>query len=744
MWLILFQLLSHLIARTSFAATVENIEAIKLAISAKTTSDTALHISDTKRSLVLVHVGIMSAENSMDVMVNNIKMFSAAVSYHSTTAAQQAFYVFNVVGGFDNPLYRFLPPQGANVAIQHWEATTSDMKSHMRTTTMLGADILTQFGSVVFLNQYARGPFVGRKDGKWLSAFQDLLNRPEIALVGPTISCEVAPHVHTHMFALKSSLVIPLFQEIAPGPASPDASWLGLVEKLEVGLSTLVQQKGHKIASLLHQHRTGNAVFNGTCLQGRGNAIESNSNPTTWCDLKPSEVEFMEWGGEPLRIPGYCCEDTVNAVTASTIEIAAQEPVLSLGNSTRTGMKLILPETVLGGPLYDLYKQYAQEVWKDRSVKTIPPPELSKRKSQNSAFLRGLQTGVHSLVDLVDEGDQTEANVCFLIRTASMHDASPENKALSNLLNMDLETLVQSLLRQSNPHWKAFFFLTDNVPFDKQLDSYLRQHNDVRLMFLPIDSLHRPKFTRRDAGYTATDHVLKMLSTRQECQWLSVTNADNAYGSEVVNQVFNTPMDSFSGTAPSMVLSPLDSRNFAEQDYLFRDALRGEMDQWQERCVGMEAMHRVNTLGYTVQPLPIAGKVDLAGLFLNRARFAAENIFFGNFSDTRQYPCIGCQDGYLTEYLVRFRQWSYVRLPIDGMKSIIFHGPSPTWCIASGNVWFDYPEVNKVGCLSHKTVGQLHSSDYYDWNRYYGRDSPRICLRLTGKGHANKSAAIIK
>lgn len=49
-----------------------------------------------------------------------------------------------------------------------------------------------------------------------------------------------------------------------------------------------------------------------------------------------------------------------------------------------------------------------------------------------------------------------------------------------------------------------------------------------------------------------------------------------------------------------------------------------------------------------------------------------------------KYSCKGCQDGYLTESLVTQRYWSYVQLPIDGMRSMVFHGPSPTLCIASG------------------------------------------------------------
>lgn len=59
-------------------------------------------------------------------------------------------------------------------------------------------------------------------------------------------------------------------------------------------------------------------------------------------------------------------------------------------------------------------------------------------------------------------------------------------------------------------------------------------------------------------------------------------------------------------------------------------------------------------------------------------------VLTGNFSDVNKYNCKGCQDGYLTEALVTQRFWSYVQLPIDGMRSMVFHGPSPTLCVASG------------------------------------------------------------
>lgn len=109
----------------------------------------------------------------------------------------------------------------------------------------------------------------------------------------------------------------------------------------------------------------------------------------------------------------------------------------------------------------------------------------------------------------------------------------------------------------------------------------------------------------------------------------------------------------------------------------------------------------------------------------------------GNFTDKKSRRCKGCQDGYFTEYLVHVRLWTYKRLPIDGLKSIVFHGPSPTWCIASGHVWFDHPEVAKVRCYSQKTANSIRHVDVppkfiFDWQ--YFDEQERLCLRFSQAG----------
>lgn len=100
-----------------------------------------------------------------------------------------------------------------------------------------------------------------------------------------------------------------------------------------------------------------------------------------------------------------------------------------------------------------------------------------------------------------------------------------------------------------------------------------------------------------------------------------------------------------------------------------------------------------------------------------------------------------CEDGGVIQHLVRSRLWTYSRLALDGLKTIVFLENSPTLCIASGNVWFDYPQVANVGCISHKTLYLLAQKDTsrsaFDWPTFH--DGDRLCLRLSNIGYTSRS-----
>ncbi len=69
----------------------------------------------------------------------------------------------------------------------------------------------------------------------------------------------------------------------------------------------------------------------------------------------------------------------------------------------------------------------------------------------------------------------------------------------------------------------------------------------------------------RDAGYPATDEALRAVQKQTQCKWLSITNGDNIYGSDVFANILNTRIQQGQDRLPDVVLSPVDSRNYADQ-----------------------------------------------------------------------------------------------------------------------------------------------------------------------------------
>ncbi len=51
---------------------------------------------------------------------------------------------------------------------------------------------------------------------------------------------------------------------------------------------------------------------------------------------------------------------------------------------------------------------------------------------------------------------------------------------------------LSGLLRQSNPNWEAYFFVTDDQPFDAELQEILKTFGDIRLKFLDVGKKFRP------------------------------------------------------------------------------------------------------------------------------------------------------------------------------------------------------------------------------------------------------------
>ncbi len=164
----------------------------------------------------------------------------------------------------------------------------------------------------------------------------------------------------------------------------------------------------------------------------------------------------MKWGGEPLRINGYMCEEAVTymvdtlknlattavisrSVTADTNEVnggaaLSSKEVVAVGGHTVTSAGrlggLIVPETLIGGRLYDLYREYNQEMWLDQSTfRSNNDNRSSVTVKTNTANVTGDRSSAASRSE----------SVCFLVRTYDTSKAVNQSK----FIHYGLPDLIQ-------------------------------------------------------------------------------------------------------------------------------------------------------------------------------------------------------------------------------------------------------------------------------------------------------------
>jgi hypothetical protein len=152
-----------------------------------------------------------------------------------------------------------------------------------------------------------------------------------------------------------------------------------------------------------------------------------------------------------------------------------------------------------------------------------------------------------------------------------------------------------------------------------------------------------------------------------QCEWLSVTNCDNVYGSDVIARVFRSSHEyslkaegsmlrrvSYAKKPLDMIIMPVDSRSFKgkfsgngqihmittlpppplhhptssdPKDYPTIKKLN--VPGFDGHCRLLDSNLLQSSLGYTIQPLPTIKHMDLASIFLRTKRFYRENVKFG-------------------------------------------------------------------------------------------------------------------
>jgi hypothetical protein len=187
--------------------------------------------------------------------------------------------------------------------------------------------------------------------------------------------------------------------------------------------------------------------------------------------------------------------------------------------------------------------------------------------------------------------------------------------------------LPTALLRQSNPHWKAFFFSIDPALNRSAIDAHL---SDTRMETVAVPVL---TYDPLNAGYPATDAVLRVvLAESPECAWISVTASDNAYGSDVVERVLaagNPDPTTKKQKTADMIISPLDSRRFLQLDMHLQRRFMGQSGVQLEDYCSLLGRIEHNLFTYAFRPVPQVGKIDTSAAFLKAEKLRMMPVFFG-------------------------------------------------------------------------------------------------------------------
>ena len=254
-------------------------------------------------------------------------------------------YVFLLAG--DTPKTRKLKDVSLlkNVKVLNVKNDGVDILSHLKFLKTIKD---AHFDFFILLNCGARGPyFIDNKINNvlpsisWISQFTSKL-KDDIALVGPTISLEISPHVQSYALAFtknSSQIIIDYWNQfedkIPPiGHDYNSEERMKNIAKLEVSLSQHIINSGLNIASFDTRYEKINFKQNG--MHNSINNNENNLNPTRCdihsknsigCDgLEPCEVLFVKYGGEIIQN---------NAVPIITKERLNEEDKLALEKKSK-------------------------------------------------------------------------------------------------------------------------------------------------------------------------------------------------------------------------------------------------------------------------------------------------------------------------------------------------------------------------------------------------------------------------
>ena len=376
-----------------------------------------------KRNLVIYHIeDIGLNDNNLEVAFNNVKVFVASILHHHQPSDQSAFYLFNVAGLNSNAAKEIIPTHLKNVAAVDWVISPNPLYSFLQTVLLLDQDALSLVDVVFHLSSGVRGPLVHHKNAAWIGEFRHMLDASNVGMVGPIISCLGVPHVQTHAFALKTQLLPQIKMEIQRYYESED--FVPIEEHFQQRLARAVQESNMLIASLYHAKRFASDVFQPKFCTDM--AQTAQNNPLSVCETNAEDLIFVRWSGEHLGAKGFQC--------GKGIAMSEANQVLVRGLTSQVAL---LPEVASGGPYADLYKEYSLEHLREQRAMAALASKAAAERTKGVASTPATASATTVLPE--------DSQVCFLVRTAKMHDptyVSPKTGKI-RYVEMDLEVFAK-------------------------------------------------------------------------------------------------------------------------------------------------------------------------------------------------------------------------------------------------------------------------------------------------------------
>jgi hypothetical protein len=513
-----------------------------------------------KRYLVIYFLDDLDHKYSLEVAVNTLKLFNYSIAHRPSSRRfrynpyemnDNVFYWFNVVRAEDNVLFPYVPTSHSNVAFVSWDVSTSDFHNHLRTLSLLKF-YLNNFGSITFLNQNVRGPLRYLYNGNWLAKYSELLFQNNNGLVTNVINCEnpSRPLIELNFFMIRKTLVNVLLRGFTYGNtfAFPkyslhnnvplrikyanrvtkllyedgnfnissyyDYQMYGLlsydqqcrekpdISHIQTRLSTpeLKQLSREKFSSMVKIITSDDKKLNGETLY----PYDINYR----CNLHAEQVLFMKWGGDFTHHKTLICDDLISHMTHS---------LMLIQKNHSNELQFFLPETLQGGFLVTLYKEYDLEMWRESLKDSLLASLVSPPSSPSSVVSIPTEEERNKvLASYYKYPVEPDNKVCFLIRTSQMHDEMDKKnvplvdrvideglsgiiRCKSLLLTSFLSgtdcncILLVALLRQTDPNWLAYFFITDEKPFEIRLQQIISEYNESRLIYFDVPLEFRPK-----------------------------------------------------------------------------------------------------------------------------------------------------------------------------------------------------------------------------------------------------------